>query len=218
MVSVLVMSNIEEAQMDRLRPTPDREKFQHAFGMVRLYQRHVLAFVEERLGYAAMHELRSVWQAAIMPIHEDYPDQKKYDNAYNNWLWMARCSHDFLADLLKRDEVVEYKRLLLQLYKRQQDNPDLAIYRMFGNHTALSKAWLHQMQWMTPIELTSRKKTQVTCVVHDCKILQTAATTRICRVDCRSVGTALARKVYHLTRVTTDSDHGCTITLTPLED
>lgn len=200
------------------RPMPDREKFQNAFGMVRLYQKHILPFVEERLGYAAMHELRSVWQAAIMPIHEADPDQKKYESAYNNWLWMARCSHDFLADLLKRDEVVEYKRLLMQLYKRQQDNPDLAIYRMFGNHTALAKAWVYEMQWITPIEVTSKSNAQFTCVVQDCKILQTPATARICRVDCRNVGTVLARKVYHLKRVTAAADHGCTITLTPIED
>ena len=30
-----------------------------------------IPFVEEQLGYAAMHELSSVWQAAMMPIRED---------------------------------------------------------------------------------------------------------------------------------------------------
>jgi hypothetical protein len=196
----------------------DRDKFQHAYGMVRLYQKHVLPFVEERLGFAAAHELSSVWQAAIMPIHEGVPDEKKYEAAYSNWLWMARCSHDFLADLLKRDEVVEYKRLLMQLHKRLHDNPDLAIYRMFGNHTALAKAWFYEMQWMTPVESTDKSNAHFTCVVQDCKILQTPATVRICRVDCRNVGTVLAHKVYHLKRATTLAEHGCTITLTPFKD
>ncbi len=204
--------------MYRPRPMPAREKYRRAFGMVRLYQKHVLPFIEERFGYPAVHELSSVWQAAIIPIHDSDPDQKKYESAYSNWLWMARCSHDFLADLLKHDEVAEYKRLLMQLHKQQHDNSDLAIYRMFGNHTALTKAWLYEMQWMTPIELTNKSKDQFMCVVQDCKILQTPATERICRVDCRNVGTALARNVYHLKRVTTSVDHGCTITLTPLED
>ncbi|MFZ0533558.1 MAG: hypothetical protein WAM09_10280 [Anaerolineales bacterium] len=204
--------------MNRVKPMPDREKFQHAFDMVRLYQKRVIPFVEEQLGYAAMHELSSVWQAAMMPTREDDSDQEKYKSAYNNWLWMARCSHDYLADLLKQDEVAEYKRLLLQLYKRQQGNPDLAIYRMLKNQTALVKAWLYEMQWMTPIELTSSSDAQFICVVHDCKILQTAGTIRICRVDCRNVGTALARTVYHLNRVTTPTNHGCTISLTPLDD
>jgi len=204
--------------MNKLKPMPDREKFQHAFGMVRSYQRHVLPFVEERLGYAAMHELTSVWQAAIAPIREDDPDHQKYECAYSNWLWMARCSHDFLADLLNREGVADYKRLLLQLYKRQYDNPDLAIYRLFGNHTTLIRAWAYEMQWMTPIELTNNSTPQVTCVVNNCKILQTPATERICRVDCRNVGMVLAHKVYHLKRVDTIADHSCTITLTPLED
>src|SRR4030042_6964342 len=194
--------------MNMLRPMPDREKYLHPFGMVRLYQKHVLPFVEERLGYAAMHELTSVWQAAITPIHNDAPDDKKYEYAYSNWLWMARCSHDFLADLLDRDGVAEYKRLLLQLYKRQHDNPDLAIYRLFRNHAALARAWVREMQWMTPIELTTKNKTRVTCVVYECKILQTPATVRICRVDCRNVGMALAREVYHLKRVDTTAEHG----------
>jgi hypothetical protein len=195
----------------------DRDKFQHAFGMVRSYQKHVLPFVEERLGYAAMHELRSVWQAGMMPIQEGVPDYQNYSSAYNNWLWMARCSHDYLADLLEHDEVAEYKRLLLQLYKQQQDNPDLAIYRMFRNFTALAKAWAYEMQWMTPIVSISKSQNRFICVVNNCKVLQTPATERVCRVDCRNVGTNLARKVYHLQRKTIAVDHGCTITLSPLD-
>jgi hypothetical protein len=204
--------------MNKLRSMPDREKYLHAFGMVCQYQKYVLPFVEERLGYAARYELNSVWQAAIMPISEDDPDDQKYEAAYSNWLWMARCSHDFLADLIDCEGVADYKRLLLQLYKRQHYNPDLAIHRLFGNHTALARAWAYEMQWMTPLEITNNSRTQVTCTVHDCKILQTPATERICRVDCRNVGTALVGKVYHLNRVDTIADHGCTITLTPLED
>ena len=204
--------------MDIIRPMPDKEKFQSVFAMVRLYHKHVLPFVEERLGFAAMHELSSVWQAAIMPIRDEVPEIENYEAAYNNWLWIARCSHDYLADLLDHDEVVDYKRLLLQLYQHQQDNPDLAIYRMFGNFTALTKAWAYAMQWITPIETISKGKDQFTCVVNNCKVLQTPATERVCRVDCRNVGTNLAQKVYHLQRQTIAVDHGCTITLTPLRD
>ncbi len=205
-------------QMSLIRKMPDHEKFQLAFGMVRMYQKHVLPFVEERLGFAAMHELRSVWQAAVMPIQQAAADRQNYESAYNNWLWMARCSHDYLADMLEHDGVVDYKRLLLQLYKHQQDNPDLAIYRMFGNYTALAKAWAYEMQWITPIEAMSKSGEQFTCVVNNCKILQIPATQRVCRVDCRNVGSHLSRKVYHLERQTVAADHGCTITLTPLED
>jgi hypothetical protein len=204
--------------MNRLNPMPDREKYQHAFGMVRSYQKHVQSFVEARLGYEAQHELNSVWQAAIIPIHENDPDDQKYEAAYSNWLWMARCSHDFLADLLDREGVADYKRLLLRLYKRQHGDPDLALYRLFGNHASLARAWVYEMQWMTPIEISDKGRNQVTCTVHECKILQTPATDRICRVDCRNVGTALVRKVYHLKRVDTTADNGCTITLTPLEN
>ena len=204
--------------MNIIREMPDRDKFQHAFGMVRMYQKHVLPFVEERLGFAAMHELRSVWQAAIIPTHESRSDQRNYESAYSNWLWMARCSHDYLADIMERGEVVKYKQLLVQLYKRQQDNPDLAIYRMFGNYTALVKAWAYEMQWITPIESLTKNKTQFICEIKECKILQTPATERVCRVDCRNVGTHLANKVYHLERTTQPVNHGCTITLTPFTD
>ena len=78
--------------MDKLKPMPEREKFQHAFEMVRLYQRHVLPFVEEYLGYAEMHNLRSIWRAAIIPIHEDDPDTDKYNQAYSNALAKAVCA------------------------------------------------------------------------------------------------------------------------------
>ena len=215
------MDNMEGSrqvgQIDKIKKMQDRDKFVHAFAMVRMYQKHVLPFVEDRLGYAAMYELSSVWQAAIAPTQISMPDQKNYEAAYNNWLWMARCSHDYLADLLDHDEVVNYKRLLLQLYQHQQDNADLAIYRMFGNYHALAKAWAYEMQWITPVEMISKSQNQFTCVVNNCKILQTPATERVCRVDCRNVGTNLARKVYHLQRHTIAADHGCTITLTPYE-
>jgi hypothetical protein len=204
--------------MKKLRSMPDREKLQHAFSMVGLYQKHVPPYLEMRLGYAARHELNSVWQAAIIPIRKDDPDSLKYEAAYNNWLWMARCSHDFLADLMDREEVADYKRLILQLYKHQHNNPNLALYRLIGNYAALARSWAYEMQWMTPIELTNKSRNQMTCTVQDCKILRTPATERICRVDCRNVGAALAREVYHLKRVDTVADHGCTITLTPLED
>ena len=162
-----------------------------------------------------MHELRSVWQAAIIPHRENGSNLRNYESAYSNWLWMARCSHDYLADLLEHDEVVDYKRMLVQLYKHQQDNPDLAIYRMFGNYTALAKAWAYEMQWITPIESLTKNKTHFVCVIKECKILQTPATERVCRVDCRNVGSHLASKVYHLERTTVPVNHGCTITLTP---
>jgi len=35
--------------------------------MVRLDQKNVLPFVEKKLDYSEMHNLRSIWQAAIMP-------------------------------------------------------------------------------------------------------------------------------------------------------
>ena len=115
--------------MNRLKAMPEREKFQHAFEMVRLYQKHVLPFVESHLGYSEMHNLRSVWQAGIIPIHEKDTDQDKYSQAYSNWLWMARCSHDAMADQLSSEEVLEYKRLLLRLYEQKVNNPNLAILR-----------------------------------------------------------------------------------------
>ncbi len=206
------------ADMNSPKQMTDRDKYKRAYGMVRLYQKHVLAFVEQHLGYAAVHELSSLWQAALVPLREADPDSQKYEAAYNNWLWMARYSHDYLADLLDRDAVAEYKRLLLQLYKRQQDNPDLAIFRMFGNHGALAGEWAYEMQWLTPIELTDQSVIQMCFTVKKCRILQGTDSDRVCRVDCRSVGTALARRVYNLKRVTTPVDHGCTITLSPLDD
>jgi hypothetical protein len=204
--------------MDSQKPMPTREKFSHAFGMVRLYQKHVLPFVEQRLGYGAMYELKSVWRAAIAPIRESDPDQVKYQRAYSSWLWMARCSHDFLADQLDREGVGDYKRLLLKSYKHQYDKPDLSLYRMLNWQTPLIKAWAYEMQWMTPIEIASQSPEKAICEVHDCRILRTPATERICRVDCRNVGTELAYQVYHLNRHTRLVNHGCTITLIPAEE
>ena len=204
--------------MTKIRKMSDKDKYKRVFTMVRLYQKHVLPFVEERLGADALRELRSVWQAAMMPVRKADPDRKKYEAAYNNWIWMARYSHDFLADSLKRDEVLAYKRLLLRLYKRQQDNADLAIYRMFGDYPALVKAWTHEMQWITPIEKMSKHDGQFTCFVKGCKVLQIPATARICRVDCQNVGSHLARRVYHLERKTKIVNQDCTMTLTPLDD
>jgi hypothetical protein len=205
-------------RLDHLKTMPDREKYQRAFEMVDLYQRHVLPFVQNRLGYDAMHELRSVWQAAIMPIRQGDGDHDKYERAHSNWLWQARYSHDFLADELSRDEVAEYKRMIMKLYMHQQDEADLLIYRLFGRHISMARRLLYEMQWLTPINITSQSKSQVTCEVTNCKIQQTAGAMRVCLVDCRSAGTAYAQELYKLKRVTVPVDHGCTITLSPLDE
>jgi hypothetical protein len=201
--------------MNRLKSMPEREKFQHALEMVRLYHKHVLSFVEKHLGYAEMHNLRSVWQAAIIPMHENDPDVDKYNHVFNNWLWIARCSHDLLSERLAGEELSEYKRLLLRIKEQQLDNPNLFFLCQFRAHRALAKSLLYEMQWLTPLELTSLGKQEITCTIHDCKIVQTPGTERVCHMDCQSVGTAFARKVYHLKRVTIPTNHGCTILLTP---
>ncbi len=200
-----------------LKPMPEREKFLHAFEMVSMYQKNVLPFVEHHLGFGEMHNLRSIWQAAIGPIREADSDQDKYVQAYSNWLWIAHCSHNTLADELSRDDVLEYKRLLLRIYKRQKNTSRLFILRMLRMHTFLSKVLLYEMQWMTPVELTNCSRSQVTCVVPHCKVLQTSGTERICRVDCQNIGSVYARQLYNLKRVTELNNHGCTMTLTPVE-
>jgi hypothetical protein len=204
--------------MLKLRPMPDREKFKHAFSMLRLYQEHILPFVEAKLGYEAWLELKSVWQAGMAPLRKDDPDANKYESAYNNWLWVARCTHDFIAEHLDGHGVADYKRLLLQLYEIQHENPDLAIYHFLRRYISLSKAWAYEMQWITPIEIPVATGRQVTCRVEHCKLLEVPASQRVCRVDCQSVGTALARKLYHLKRITVPIDLGCRITLTPITD
>ena len=203
--------------MENLRSMPDQEKYQRANEMVRLYQKHVLPFVEQHLGYAEMHNLRSIWQAGITSIQEHDSEHDKYEKAYSNWIWLANCSHNALADKLSSQEILEYKRLLLHLYEQLLDTSNLSILRLIRAHRALAKSLLYDMQWLTPLELTSCSATKVTCVVHECKILQVSGAIRVCRVDCRNVGTAYARSIYHLKRVTVLSNHGCTITLTPLE-
>jgi hypothetical protein len=204
--------------MNNPKPMPVREKFAHAFGMVRLYQKHVLPFVEARLGYAARRELASVWQAAIAPIRKNDPDEEKYNRAYASWLWMARCSHDFVAEQLDREGVADYKRMLLRSYKSHYDNPDLTVYHWLNRYEALVKAWIYEMQWITPIEITHSNTGKFVCEVQHCKVLQTPASERVCKVDCWNVGTELAWQVYHLERQTRQVNHGCMITLIPLED
>jgi hypothetical protein len=93
-------------------------------------------FVEQRLGYAARYELESLWQAAVAPIRESDPDEQKYDQGYTSWSWMARCSHDFLADQLDREGVADYKRLLLRSYKNQHDNIELVLYHWLNRYAS----------------------------------------------------------------------------------
>jgi hypothetical protein len=202
--------------MNKIKPMPAHEKFQHAFEMVRLYQKHVLPFVEKELGYAEMHNLRSVWRAAIIPIHENDPEMDKYNQAYSNWLWMARCSHDLLVERLCVEEIMDYKHLLLQLYVQKVNNPDLFILRALRAHTSLAKALLYEMQWLTKLELTSYSKEEISCAIPDCKLRQTPGVERVCRMNCQNVGAAYARMVYHLKRVTLPANHGCTIVLTSI--
>jgi hypothetical protein len=203
--------------MKPIKSMPEGEKYERAFEMVDLYQKHVLPFVERRLGYAEMHKLRSIWRAAIAPIHGEDSDHDRYDQAYCNWLWVANCSHNTLAEQLSSQEILEYKRMLLGFYTQTLDRPGLSILRMFNNPVSLAKALLYDMQWITPLELTDVSSTQVSCVVQACKVRQTAGTERICRVDCQNIGTTYARQLYQIKRETVLSDHGCRMTFTAFD-
>ncbi len=203
--------------MAKLQGMPAREKFKHAFETVRLYQHYVLPFIERKLGYEAMHNLRSVWKAAIIPIHGADEEGAKYEQAYSNWLWQARYSHDFLADVLTRADVIAYKNVLLRLYEQELGNPRQVFLRNFRPPAVRAQALLYQMQWLTPLEIT-QSNGKVTCVVQECKILHAPQAKRVCRVDCRQVGAAYARSLYRLQRVTIPAECGCTITLSPLEE
>lgn len=203
--------------MDNLKPMPDHEKFNRAFEMVDLYQKYVPTFIEARLGYGEMYNLRSIWQAAIAPIHIEASSLEKYTQAYSNWLWVAHCSHNALADQLSTQEVLEYKRMLLDLYSKILDNTMLAVLRLLYKHAALAKALVYELQWITPVELISCNHRETTCVVNICKVRQTPGTDRICRVDCRNIGSTIARQVYDTRRETVLTELGCEIKLTPLD-
>jgi hypothetical protein len=202
--------------MNKLKLMPERKKFQHAFDMARLYQKYVLPFVEQQLGYAEIHNLRSIWQAAIIPIHEHDPDLDKYTQSYSNWLWIAHCSHDLLTERLPVEALSEYKRLLLWLYEQKLDNPDLFILRSLKAYGALAKTYLYELQWVTPLELFDLFSRGVSCRVNDCKVLQSPGAKSVCKLECQAVGTAYALKIYHLNRVTTPANYGCMITLIPI--
>jgi len=202
--------------MNQIKAMPEQEKFEHTFEMVDLYQKNVLPFVEAHLGPAERHNLHAIWQAAIAPIRQDDGDYKRYASAHSNWLWIAHCSHNTLAEMLSSDEVLEYKRMLLRMYKQQRDNPNLAILRLLKAHVTLARLLLYEMQWMTPITVAKCSRSEVVCVVPECKVLKTSGTDRICRVDCQNVGRAFSSQMYNLRRVTVLKNHGCTITLTPI--
>jgi hypothetical protein len=201
--------------MFEIRPMPDRVKYQRANDMVRLYNEHILPFIQERVDYNAMYSLRSLWRAGIVAIHESDTDHHQYERAHSNWLWVARCSHDFLADQLDREGVADYKREVMKLYVEQRDRPLLEIYRMFENHTVLAKALLYDMQWITPIPAVTQIGDRVLCEVKVCKVLQVPGATRVCRVDCINVGTSYAKSLYNIKRTTVLSGTGCKITLSP---
>jgi hypothetical protein len=203
--------------MKSIKPMPEGEKFERAFEMVSLYQRHILPFVEQHLGFGEMHKLRSIWQAAIAPIHPDDSDYDRYSQTYSNWLWVANCSHNTLAEQLSSQEILEYKRLLLALYAQRLDRMELTLLRMLKNTTSLAKALLYDMQWITPIETTTSGRSLVSCEVMVCKVRERPGTERICRVDCQNIGANIARQIYHLRRETSLSERGCRITFRPLE-
>jgi hypothetical protein len=104
----------------------------------------------------------------------------------------------------------------LRAYKRKVDNPYRVVHRWLKHYASRVEEWAYEMQWITPIELAHNESSVKVCEVHHCKVLQTAATDRVCKVDCWNAGTALARQVYYLEELTRQVDHGCMIKVTPL--
>jgi hypothetical protein len=209
--------------VDRLPEMPCREKFRKAFQAVCSYQDRIPDFITKRLDRQAVVELTSFWQAGIIPVPEHASDKEKYEIAYNNWQWTSRCNLEFIEEQLGKEGLNAYVVEETQNARRALSDIDLAGARFLeviaprlGFRTKAEQL-LHEMQWMTPLELTTVAKQSLQAQTSPCKMLKTPGMQRQgCEINCRRVLSGMAAEHCHIRMDFQSQGDGCRISLSPL--
>ena len=201
--------------MVKLAEMSMHEKYRRAFDAVRAYQAHILPFIEKRSGYPASLELDSVWQAGIQPVNDKSLDAEKYETAYSNWLWVARCTLDFVTEQMGPEDMEQLVQLLVLLHQRENARVDLALLQLLGDFQGLAEAFLYDLQWMTPLEMGKSQPGKIVGNVPQCKILEVPATRLVCAIGCQRMLSIWATQQLKLNLAVEQQNGGCRLILTP---
>jgi len=209
--------------MERLPEISHREKFHRTFQAVCSYQRRIPEFIAKRLDGQAVAELISFWQAGIMPVPEHAKDEEKYEAAYNNWQWMARCNLEFIEEQLGKEGIDAYVRGEIQNMRRTFSELDLAgarfldvIAPVLGFRTKAEQL-LYEMQWMTPLDLIVIARQGLQAKTSPCKMLETPGMQHQgCEVNCRRILSGMAADQCRVRMEFHCQGDGCRISLSPL--
>lgn len=174
-----------------VKEMPFEEKYQATQEFIDLYDSFLPAFVRRRLGSEAESELRRRWRAAVEPIPEGAPAEEKYEDAYRNFIAMARTNFAFVREYLGEEGVAELLDQEVEALKRH--NAGLAVtmlnlIRIFSKPTAfkmLVNQSVYDLQWITPSELTEFSAERAVLDIPACKILDYPDTDDICYLGCQ---------------------------------
>lgn len=209
--------------MEKIPEMPAREKYHKTYQANCSFQDRIPEFLITHLNRQAVLELKGIWQAGIMPIPEHATFETKYEAAYHNWQWMARCNMELIDEQLGKDGLDAYVRGEIDNLRHNNSVLDIAGVRFLDviapqiGFRTKAEQFLYMMQWMTPLTLNVTTRNSLQAKASPCKMIEIPGMLHSsCETNCRRILIGLAAEEFRIKLEFQSQGFGCRINLQPL--
>lgn len=208
--------------MITVKEMSDFEKFALVQDNIIFYISFVSDFIRQNLGEEAEMDLRKLWEQGEQSIPDNASDHRKYEIAYQNWIWMATSNFKFIDQRLGAHGLILYELEEAKALNKKNRTPALAVLgliRAISPEYAFrrtSKQFAYQLQWLTPYTISEMTGDRLVVDIPQCKILEYPDTEDVCLIACQKIYPRWAAGQFMLNMAFERHNHHCTCTITPL--
>ena len=208
--------------MMTIKEMPYSEKYPNVIDNMKFGERFILPFVQKHLGEQAVSVLKEAWEKGVKPITEGASFEENYEEAYGNWIWIAKSTYSFIRKQMGEDGIKKFDLAEVEALKRKNAGPAiflLKFVRPFSSgvaFTVTAKQMGYQLQWLTPFSVLKLNRDTAVFNIPRCKILDFPETEDICVVGCQSTYPKWVAEQFMVNMKFDRQGNSCTATLTPL--
>jgi hypothetical protein len=208
--------------MVNVKEMPYSERYAKVVDNMNFDEAFILPFVQKHLGDEAVAELKETWRKGTKPIPDGATPEKKYEIAYENWIWLAKNIYPFIRKRMGEDGLKKFERAEIDALIKKNASPALFMLKMIGAFSPgtafrmTAKQTLYQLQWLTPYSVPTLTREKAVFDIPRCKILDFPDTEDICIVGCQSTYPQWVAEQFKIGMKFDRREHSCTGTLSPL--
>ena len=208
--------------MARFKEMSYSEKYTIMLDNMDFFETLVPAFERKHLGDQEVIELQTTWQEGISPVPKEASFEKKYETAYNNWVWMAKSNFSFIRKQMGEEGIVQFERAEVEALKRKNAGPALFLLRLMraispGSAFAMTaKVFAYQLQWITPFSVSELNRRRAVYNIPRYKVLEFQDSDDLCLIGCQRIYPMWVAEQFKVRMGFERQGNSCICTVTPL--